>query len=68
MKDGKEVELHTWEGPDDKDNPYVNPVLTTINADVVQVQLVSGLQMVPHSDSMLHLHPDRSAGWLIRCR
>jgi hypothetical protein len=22
MKDGKEVELHTWNGPDDPDNPY----------------------------------------------
>lgn len=23
MKDGKEVELHTWDGPQDPDNPYV---------------------------------------------
>ena len=23
MKDGKEVQLHTWDGPDDPDNPYV---------------------------------------------
>lgn len=22
MVDGKEVEIHTWDGPDDKDNPY----------------------------------------------
>jgi hypothetical protein len=22
MRDGKEVELHTWDGPDDPDNPY----------------------------------------------
>jgi hypothetical protein len=24
MKDGKEVELHTWNGPQDPDNPYVS--------------------------------------------
>jgi len=22
---GKEVEVHTWNGPDDKDNPYAPP-------------------------------------------
>ncbi len=22
MMDGKDVEIHTWDGPDDPDNPY----------------------------------------------
>ena len=25
MVNGKEVEIHTWNGPDDKDNPYAQP-------------------------------------------
>jgi hypothetical protein len=27
MKDGKEVELHTWDSPDDPDNPYAKTVI-----------------------------------------
>lgn len=25
MRDGKEVEVHTWSGPDDPENPYALP-------------------------------------------
>jgi hypothetical protein len=56
----QEVEMHTWDGPDDPDNRTSTFTTFLLVTKPIQLQLVFPAQMDPQRDHMLNINFDWS--------